>query len=253
MRKFLLQIIVSIGRKFIFYYEVIKTITTKPLQYKNLLSAIIEIGFFSLPLVGMTAIFTGAVLALQTYSGFSRFSAESSVAAVVSMSMVREIGPVIGALMIAGRVGASIAAEISSMVVSEQVDALKIMAVDIYRYLFAPRVIAGLIMLPILVFIIDVIGFYGGYLVAILRLGFDETRYIANSINILQGRDFALGFAKSIIFGFFITANGCYYSYKCGNSAKGIGLATTKALVNSATSILVSNYIITELFFIYDF
>ncbi|CAK8162408.1 putative ABC transporter permease protein RBE_1340 [Candidatus Xenohaliotis californiensis] len=238
------------GKKTSFTIKSLRYLLTPPFYVKELWFAIINIGFYSIPVIGMTAIFTGAVLALQTYSGFARFHAESSIAAVVTISITRELGPVIGGLMVAGRVSSAIAAEVGTMKVTEQLDALRTLSTSPYRYLYAPRIAAGIISLPILVLITNIIGIYGGYLVATHKLGFNASLYIQNSFKFLEIRDVLLGMVKAVIFGFIITTIGCYCGNECTKGAKGVGNATTNSLVYSSTLILISNYITTSIFFL---
>jgi len=217
--------------------------------FKLIFRQIIFIGYYSLPVVGLTAIFSGAVLALQSYTGFSRFNAESSIAAVVVLSITRELGPVLAGLMVSGRVGAAIAAEIGTMKVSEQIDALKTLCVNPMKYLIAPRVIAGVISLPILVLLADIIGVMGGYFVSIYKLGFSSQLYLQNTIAFLEVKDVVSGLIKATVFGFIITVMGCYNGYYSNGGAVGVGRATTNAVVSSSILILLANYLITELLF----
>lgn len=238
-----------IGSKFLFAMKSIGYVFSAPFYFRELLAAMVGIGFYSLPVVGMTAMFTGAVLALQTYAGFTRFHAESSIAAVVTISITRELGPVIGGLMVAGRVSSSIAAEIGTMKVTEQLDALRTLSTNPYRYLYVPRILAGITMLPLLVLITNIIGIYGGYLVAVYKLGFNAELYVQKSFLFLEMRDVLLGLVKASIFGFIITTIGCYCGNECARGAKGVGNATTNSLVYSSILILISNYITTAVFF----
>jgi phospholipid/cholesterol/gamma-HCH transport system permease protein len=197
----------------------------------------------------MTAVFSGAVLALQSYTGFSRFSAESSIATVVVLSITRELGPVLAGLMVAGRVGASIAAEIGTMKVTEQIDALFTLSTDPIKYLVVPRVIASVLTMPCLVLIGDIIGVMGGYLVSVYKLGFNGVTYIKNTVEYLETIDVVSGLVKAAVFGFIIAIMSCYHGYHSNKGAKGVGTATTDAVVSSSILILLSNYLITELFF----
>lgn len=239
----------DLGSLCIFIFTTIASVFRLPLYLKIILQQFLVIGFYSLPVVAMTAFFSGAVLALQSYTGFSRFSAESSIATVVVLSITRELGPVLAGLMVAGRVGASIAAEIATMRVTEQIDALYTLATDPVKYLIFPRVIAALIMLPCLVLIGDVIGVMGGYLVSVYKLGFNSGNYISNSFKYLETMDVVSGLVKAAVFGFIIAVISCYSGYYSEKGAKGVGSATTKAVVNSSILILLSNYFITEIFF----
>lgn len=220
-----------------------------PFYPKLFFKQIVQIGYYSLPVVGLTAIFSGAVLALQSYSGFSRFNAESTIATVVVLSITRELGPVLAGLMVAGRVGASMAAEIGTMKVTEQIDALKTLSTNPFKYLFAPRVLGGIIMLPFLVLIADIIGVMGGYLVSVYSLGFSAGPYLSNTFKYLEAIDVISGLVKAGFFGFIIAVMGCYFGYNSNRGAEGVGIATTNAVVSSSILILLTNYIITGWFF----
>ena len=209
----------------------------------------LDIGYFSLPVVGLTALFTGMVLALQSYTGFARFSAEGAVATVVVLSITRELGPVIAGLMVAGRIGASIAAEIGTMRVTEQIDALYTLSTNPMKYLVAPRIIAGVVTLPILVVIADIIGVFGGYVVGVYKLDFNAAVYLKQTFDFLEFMDVFSGLVKAAVFGFIITLMGCYHGYRSEGGAQGVGRATTNAVVSASILILVFNYAITEIFF----
>jgi phospholipid/cholesterol/gamma-HCH transport system permease protein len=210
---------------------------------------LLRIGYFSLPVVGLTALFTGAALALQIYSGGARFNAESVVPSIVAIGMVRELGPVLGGLMVAGRVAAAIAAELGTMRVTEQIDALTTLSTNPLKYLVAPRLLAATLVMPILAFIGDIIGIMGGYMVGVGRLGFNPGAYIHNTWNFLQVEDVTSGLWKAAAFGFIIALMGCYNGYSSGRGAQGVGRATTNAVVSASVFILAANYGLNELFF----
>ena len=239
----------AIGRLAIFAFRSVIHVLTPPFYIKEVLKQMLSIGYFSLPVVGLTAIFTGAVLALQSYTGFSRFNAESSIASVVVISITRELGPVLAGLMVAGRVGAATAAEIGTMRVTEQIDALVTLSTNPFRYLIAPRLIAGIVTLPLLVLIADIIGVYGGYLVGIHKLNFAAGNYLKSTFDFLESKDVISGLVKASVFGFIITLMGCYHGYHSKGGASGVGSATTNAVVTASMLILLSNYFITEIFF----
>ena len=239
----------SLGFRVIFFLKCIKSCFT-PTHYPDLiLKQIIKIGYNSLPVVGMTAIFTGMVLALQSYTGFSRFSAESAIPNVVVLSITRELSPVLAGLMVAGRAGAAIAAEIGTMKVTEQIDALKTLSTNPLNYLVAPRIIAGLISLPILVFIGDIVGVFGGYLICVYVLSFNPEVFLVNVFNFVEFIDVFSGLVKASVFGLIITFMGCYHGFHARGGAQGVGLATTYSVVSSSIMILLFNYILTSLFF----
>ena len=244
-----LAFLASIGRLAIFTGNALVNSWRPPFYPRIILRQMIEVGYYSLPVIGLTAIFTGAVLALQSYSGFSRFSAESSIAIVVVLSITRELGPVLAGLMVAGRIGAAFAAEIGTMRVTEQIDALTTLSTNPFKYLVFPRILAGVVMLPILVLIADIIGVMGGYLVSVYKLGFAPGPYLQSTFEYLEFRDVVSGLTKASVFGFIITLMGCYHGYYSGRGAQGVGAATTNAVVSSSVLILLFNYIITELFF----
>jgi phospholipid/cholesterol/gamma-HCH transport system permease protein len=237
------------GRLVIFTVSALSHCFRPPLYPRLILRQMVEIGYYSLPVVGLTAIFTGMVLALQSYTGFARFSAESAIPQVVVVSITRELGPVLAGLMVAGRIGAAMAAEIGTMRVTEQIDALTTLATNPFKYLVAPRLIAGVITLPLLVVVADIIGVFGGYLVSIYKLGFNASTYITNTIDVLETQDVVSGLVKAAVFGFLITLMGCYNGYHSKGGAQGVGTATTNAVVSASILILSFNYLITELFF----
>jgi phospholipid/cholesterol/gamma-HCH transport system permease protein len=189
------------------------------------------------------------VLALQSFTGFSRFSAESAIPNVVVLSITRELGPVLAGLMVSGRIAASIAAELGTMRVTEQVDALTTLSTNPFKYLVTPRLIAGISMMPILVFIADVIGVLGGYVVSVYKLGFNASNYLQNTYDFVEFNDVFSGLVKAAVFGFIITLMGCYHGYYSKGGAQGVGQATTNAVVSASILILCFNYILTEIFF----
>ena len=245
----LLVFLEATGRLTLFAITAIGHCVRPPIYPRLIGRQMIEIGYYSLPVVGLTAIFTGMVLALQSYTGFARFSAESAIPNVVIVSITRELGPVLAGLMVAGRVGAAMAAEIGTMRVTEQIDALDTLATNPFKYLIAPRLIAGLTMMPILVLIADIIGVFGGYLVSIYKLGFNPYIYMKNTIDFMEPQDVISGLVKAAVFGFLITLMGCYHGFNSKGGAQGVGAATTNAVVSASILILSSNYLITEMFF----
>lgn len=210
---------------------------------------LLRIGYFSLPVVGLTAFFTGAALALQIYIGGARFNAESVVPSIVAIGMVRELGPVLGGLMVAGRVSASIAAELGTMRVTEQIDALTTLSTNPFKYLVAPRLLAATLAMPALAFIADVIGVMGGFAVGTARLGFNGGGYVRTTWDFLTFGDVSSGLIKAAVFGFIIALMGCYQGYHSGRGALGVGRATTNAVVTASILILASNYAMNEMFF----
>ena len=208
-----------------------------------------NIGVDSVPLAAIVAAFIGAVTAFQTrYQLFG--GVQLSVVGLISrQSIVLELGPLLTGLVLTGRVGARITAEIGTMRVTDQIDALTTLSTNPYRYLVVPRLIAGLTMLPILVFIADIIGVFGGFLVSTYKLGFNASSYIQRSVDFLQTQDVVAGLAKAAVFGFIVTLMGCYNGYHSRGGAQGVGAATTYAVVSASILILVFDYVLTEAFF----
>jgi phospholipid/cholesterol/gamma-HCH transport system permease protein len=220
-----------------------------PIYFRQLWRQMLEIGYYSLPVVGLTAVFTGMVLALQSYTGFSRFEASGAIPTIVVLSMTRELGPVLAGLMVAGRVGAAMAAELGTMRVTEQIDALSTLSTDPMRYLVFPRLVAGTIMLPALVLVADVIGVMGGFLVSVYKLGFGPVSYVSSTFQYLNSEDVVSGLVKAAVFGFIIALMGCFQGYNSKGGAQGVGAATTRAVVSASILILTADYIVTAIFF----
>ena len=239
----------GVGRLTLFTAAAVRWVIMPPYYGRQLLRQMIDIGFYSLPVVGLTTLFSGMVLALQSYTGFARFSAEDTVATVVVLSVTRELGPVLAGLMVAGRIGASMAAEIGTMRVTDQIDALDTLSVRPLQYLVAPRLLAGTLCLPFLVLVGDIIGVMGGYLVGVYQLGFNQGLYLARTLEYLEIADVTLGLVKAAVFGFLIALMGCYHGYNSGRGAQGVGHATTNAVVSASILILIANYVVTWLFF----
>ena len=239
----------AVGRLFMFAASSVYHCFTPPFFPRLLLRQIIDIGYYSLPVVGLTTLFTGMVLALQSYTGFSRFSAEGAVATVVVLSITRELSPVLAGLMVAGRIGASIAAEIGTMRVTEQIDALTTLSTNPYKYLIAPRIIAGTLMLPLLVLVGDIIGVFGGYIVSVYSLGFEPENYLHKTWEYLEYVDVMSGVWKAATFGFIVALMGCYHGFNSKRGAQGVGMATTNAVVSASILILIFNYLLTQIFF----
>ncbi len=245
----ILNFLEATGRLTLFALSGISHCVRPPIYPRLILRQMIDIGFYSLPVVGMTTLFAGMVLALQSYTGFARFSAEGAIPNVVVLSITRELAPVLAGLMIAGRIGAAMAAELGTMRVTEQIDALETLSTNPFKYLVAPRLIAGVTMLPLLVLIGDVMGVMGGYVVGVYKLGFNEQIYIVNTWNFLQASDVISGLIKAGAFGFLVSLMGCYHGYRSKGGAQGVGAATTNAVVSASILILIANYLITEMLF----
>jgi phospholipid/cholesterol/gamma-HCH transport system permease protein len=237
------------GRLTLFGLTTLSHLFRPPFYPVELGHQLLRIGYFSLPVVGLTALFTGGALALQIYAGGSRFSAETVVPSIVAIGIVRELGPVLGGLLVAGRVSSSIAAELGTMRVTEQIDALTTLSTDPMKYLVLPRVLAAVLTMPVLVAIGDIIGIMGGYLVGVARLGFNPGTYLQNTVDFLEVHDVTSGLYKAAVFGFVLALMGCFHGYHSGRGAQGVGQATTNAVVTASILILVANYLLTEMFF----
>ena len=237
------------GRLVLFALDGLSHIFRPPFYFRAFFRAMLDIGYFSLPVVALTAVFTGMVLALQSSTGLSRFSADSAIASLVVLSVTRELGPVLAGLMVAGRVGAAMAAEIGTMRVTDQVDALSTLSTNPMKYLVAPRLLAGLIALPLLVVIADILGVLGGFIIATLKLGFNAATYLNNTLTFMQTQDVVSGLVKAAVFGLLISLMGCYHGYNSKGGAQGVGAATTAAVVAASVLILAFDYVLTELFF----
>jgi phospholipid/cholesterol/gamma-HCH transport system permease protein len=244
-----LGFLVATGRFALFLLGAISHCVRPPIYVRLILRQIVDIGYYSLPVVGLTAIFTGMVLALQTNTGFARFAAQGAVATVVLLSMTRELGPVIAALMVAGRIGAAIAAEVGTMRVTDQIDALETLSTNPFKYLVVPRIVAGVTTLPMLVLVADVVGVFGGFLVSTYKLGFNAGGYLGQTADNLRADDVYSGLIKAAVFGFIVTAMGCYFGYNSRGGAQGVGAATTYAVVSASILVLLVDYLLTSVLF----
>ena len=238
-----------VGRVAKFAARTVAAAFTPPFYPGRFFEQCAHIGWFSLPVVGLTAIFTGAALAQQIYTGGSRFNAQSTVPAIVVIGMVRELAPVLVGLMVAGRVSSAMAAELGTMRVTEQLDALATLRTDAYRYLVAPRLFAAVLTLPLMVLLANAIGILGGYLLSVHKLGFNAAGYLATTRSILEFSDVMMSVVKAGVFGFFIALMGCYHGFRAQGGAAGVGRATTDAVVSAFIMILLSNMVITLMAF----
>ncbi|MCF8485211.1 MAG: ABC transporter permease [Rhodobacteraceae bacterium] len=244
-----LETLAAMGRITLFAASVLGHILRPPFYPREFFVQLLQIGWLSLPVVGLTTLFTGGALALQIYSGGARFNAESVVPSIVAIGMVRELGPVLGGLMVAARVASSIAAELGTMKVTEQIDALTTLSTNPMKYLAVPRVLAATLAVPVLVGVGDAIGIMGGWLVGITRLDFNSATYLRNTIDFLEAWDVGSGLVKGAAFGFIVAIMGCYHGMTSGRGAQGVGRATKSAVVAASIMILAANYILTEVFF----
>ena len=239
----------SIGAVVVYAAQTVSHLFRPPFYPREFFNALIQIGWLSLPVVGLTAFFTGGALALQIFAGGSRYGAEEVVPSIVAIGMVRELGPVLGGLMVAARVASSIAAEIGTMKVTEPIAALTTLSTNPMKYLTLPRVLAATLAVPVLVAVGDSIGIFGGYVVGVNRLDFNAATYIKNTVDFLEGWDIVSGLVKGAAFGFIVATMGCYHGMNSGRGAQGVGRATKSAVVSASVLIFAANYILTELFF----
>ncbi|MGE5174020.1 MAG: MlaE family ABC transporter permease [Betaproteobacteria bacterium] len=241
------RIFAQIGAVIIFLMQALRWTVSRPFYVKNVVKQMEQIGVNSVPVVLTTALSTGMVLAYQSYTGFKRFGAETLIGAVVSLSMTRELGPVLTGLMVAGRAGASIAAELGTMRVTEQIDALTTMATNPMKYLVVPRFVASTIMMFFLTALGMIIGITGGYFVGVKVLGTNPVTYINNSINNTEVSDIWYGLIKSLVFGAVVGIISCYKGFNTEGGAEGVGKATTGAVVVSCMLILILDYFLSAL------
>jgi len=227
--QFILGFFEETGRLSIFTRDAVRHIVLPPIYFRLIFAQMVKIGYNSLPVVGLTAFFTGGVLALQIYIGGSRFNAESLVSSIVALGITRELGPVMAGLMVAGRV--------------------RTLSTNPFKYLVVPRLLAATITMPFLVLIADILGIMGGYVVGTKSLGFNGAVYIRNSVDFIEFNDVASGLIKAAVFGFIIALMGCYHGYQSKGGAQGVGRATTNAVVSASILILAANYALTSLLF----
>ena len=239
----------ELGKIIVLLLSVLTWMVRPPLKAKNIFKQMEFVGVKSIFVVVLTGTFTGMVLALQSYHGFRLFSAESMVGTAVALSMTRELGPVLTALMVTARAGSAMAAELGTMRVTEQIDALYVMAANPVKHLIVPRVIAGVIMLPFLTVVSDFVGIAGGYLVGVELLEINSGSFVRNIIRHLDMEDIYNGLIKAAVFGLILSLIGCYKGFNTRGGAEGVGRATTEAVVLASVSILVSDYFLTAIMF----
>ncbi len=239
----------ELGRVLILLFLALKQLFRLPFEVRNTFKQMLEIGVRSLPVVLITAIFTGMVFALQTFTGFKRFGAEALVGTVVALSMTRELGPVLTGLIVAGRAGAAMAAELGTMRVTEQIDALDTLATNPIKYLVVPRFVAGIVMLPALAAVADLTGILGGYFVTVGLFETSSIAYWKRTWDYLEVSDILNGLIKAGFFGASISLISCYKGFYTRGGAEGVGKATTGAVVLSSMTILISDYFLSSWLF----
>jgi phospholipid/cholesterol/gamma-HCH transport system permease protein len=239
----------GLGRIILLFFTVLKYMVKPPFNFNNVVRQMLEVGVHSVPIILITALFTGMVLALQTYTGFKRFGAEGLVGSVVALSMTRELGPVLSALMLTGRAGSAMAAELATMRVTEQIDALETLATNPIKYLIVPRFLSGIMMLPALVIFANILGILGGYYVAVVVFGMSSNSYMRTTWEYLQMQDIYSGLIKACFFGAIFTLICCYRGFNAVGGAEGVGKATTSAVVYSSITVLISEYFLSAWLF----
>lgn len=244
-----LRLLEELGRFFQMLGQTAAWAVRPPYDVPEHFRQMVRVGVDSIPVVFLTTLFTGMVMALQTYNGFARFHAESLVGSVVALSLTRELSPVLTALMVTGRVGSAMAAELGTMRVTEQIDALTALGTEPVQYLVVPRVTASILMMPLLVMLGDAVGMYGGYLVAVQLLGANPVTYIENSFQFLEVSDVTSGIVKAAVFGLIFSTVACVRGYYTEGGAEGVGRSTTRAVVAGSLAVLFADFFLTKLLF----
>jgi len=239
----------EVGRFFLILWRTLRWTPRPPYDWRELMRQMVRVGVGSIPVIVLTAMFTGAVMALQTFTTLRRFHAESYVGSLVALSMVRELSSVLGGLIVAGRSGSAMGAELGTMRVTEQIDALEVMATDPVHYLIVPRVWATTFMLPLLVMLGNALGILGGYLVAVVLMGANPVSYVENTFQFMDLNDLYSGLIKAAVFGLLIAVIGCQKGFFTTGGAEGVGKSTTSAVVTASIAILISDFFLTKLLF----
>ncbi len=239
-----LGLVTYLGRFGIFMGQALAFVFMPPLKWRRIIQQMHFIGVRSLLVIVLTGLFTGMVLALQGYYTLSQYGSEGFLGSAVALSLLTELGPVLSALMVTGRAGSALAAEIGIMRITEQIDALEVMALHPMRYLVVPNVLAGLIVLPLLASIFAVVGIYGGYLVGVKLLGISSGTYFQDMIDTVTMSDITIGIYKTLTFGFLIALISCFKGYNAGYGAAGVSRATTEAVVFASVTTLVMDYVL---------
>jgi len=245
----LAPLFLEVGRFFEIFGRVLLWTPRPPYDLRQLVRQMVRVGVDSLPVVLLTALFTGMVMALQTFATLKRVNAEGFVGTLVALSMVRELSPVISSLLIAGRCGSAMGAELGTMRVTEQIDALEVLATDPVHYLMVPRVWATVLMLPLLIVFADVVGIVGGYLISVVYFGANPVTYMENSFRFMDWDDVTSGLIKAAVFGGIIAVVGCQKGYFTRGGAEGVGRSTTRAVVLASIAILISDFFLTKILY----
>jgi len=241
--------LLEVGRFFEILGRVFAWTPRPPYDLRELVRQMVRVGVDSLPVVLLTSMFTGMVMALQMFSTLKRVNAESFVGTLVGLSMVRELAPVISSILIAGRCGSAMGAELGTMRVTEQIDALEVLATDPVHYLIVPRVWATVLTLPLLVVFANAIGMAGGYMISVYYFGANPVTYVENTFRFMDYDDVTSGLIKAAVFGLIISVVGCQKGYYTRGGAEGVGQATTKAVVLASIAILISDFFLTKILY----
>lgn len=240
-----ISFLLRLGNAFMFFIQSIYNCFIPPYYFSNVARQIIEIGFFSLPIVGLAGVFIGAVIVLQSSISGPLINQEQVVPKIVTVTIIKELGPVLISLIMVGKVGSSIAAEIGTMRITEQIDALTTLNVNPFKYLIAPRILASIIVFPVLIICADLIGLFGGCVTAVFEFNHNFNIYVKHTAQFFNTNDFITGLVKATAFGTIISISSCYYGYYCKEGARGVGIATTSTVVVSSLMIILINYLIT--------
>jgi len=243
------RLFLEVGRNFSIFGRVLLWTPRPPYDVRALVRQMVRVGVESLPVVFLTALFTGMVMALQTFSTLKRVNAEGFVGTLVALSMVRELAPVISSLLIAGRCGSAMGAELGTMRVTEQIDALEVFATDPIHYLVVPRMWATVLTLPMLTVMADVVGIAGGYLISVIYFGANPVTYMDNTFRFMDYNDVTSGLIKAAVFGAIVAVVGCQKGYNTTGGAEGVGRATTRAAVLASISILIADFFLTKILY----
>jgi phospholipid/cholesterol/gamma-HCH transport system permease protein len=245
----MLRVIEEIGRGVILTLMGAYFMFFRPPKKIHFIKHLAYLGAETVPVVAITSIFSGGVIALQTYSTFHRFNAEFLIGAVVAISMGRELGPVLASLMVVARVGSAMTANIGTMRITEQIDALEVMGINPVSYLISPRIFAGIVGVPMLVLLADISGIFGGWFVAVKLFGVNDYLFWEKMRDLTELYDFIGGLYKALFFGFVISAVSCYFGFYTSGGTEGVGRATTNSVVVSSMLILISDYFLTAIIF----
>jgi phospholipid/cholesterol/gamma-HCH transport system permease protein len=237
----------SIGAFVLFFIKFLRTLFSTRLLMSKLFFQMNQIGVDSFNIVVLTGTFTGMVFALQSYIGFQRVGGEQFIGAVVALGLVRELGPVLSGLMVAGRAGSAVTAELGTMRITEQIDALTTLRINPFQYLIVPRILGGFVIMPFLTIFSMIFGIVGGYVICVHVLGLSPEDYVNSIKNYVELHDITTGLKKSAVFGLILSWVGCYKGYNTSGGARGVGISTTQSVVTSSIMILISNYFLTKM------